>query len=194
MDEDWEDELLRAAEELEAEIKIGVPQPTFRATIQGERIQLISSGLSLAEADNPLGTLFEGVERAGVTIADLFDSGDEGSERELTVTFLAEGDPRAEETLTEWAALVGFRRIWFPDRVAEVAEGPVLSSKAAVDCPSCRHRWSGGGRDFWLEVTERRAFPVMCPVCGSDLPQWKLVPRPSYSTDCPPTFSPKGKQ
>lgn len=190
MDEDWEDELTRAAEELEAELNMGIPQPTFRATMSEGRIRLAGSALNLGEADEPLGTMFEEVERAGVTIADLSDSVDEGSNSglELTVTFLAEGDPEAEETLVEWAALIGYRRVWFPDRVAVVDPGTPFGRKARTRCPSCRHEWTGRGRSFWLTVKRRRAFPVICPLCGGDLPQWKLVPRESYVTDCPPHY------
>lgn len=188
MDEDWEDELARAAEELEAELNMGIPQPTFRATVSEGRIRLVGSSLNLSEADEPLGTMFDEVERAGVTIADLSHSVDQGSDTgpELTVTFLAEGDPRAEETLVEWAALIGYQRVWFPDRVAMVDPGPPFRRKARVRCPACRHGWSGRGRQFWLAVRQRRAFPVICPLCGGDLPQWKLVPPESYITDCPP--------
>jgi hypothetical protein len=187
MDEDWEDELTRAAEELEAELNMGIPQPTFRAAVSEGQIRLVGSALNLGEADEPLGTMFDEVERAGVTIADLSDSGDADSDAglELTVTLLAEGDPEAEEALVEWAALIGYRHVWFPDRVVVVDPGPPFGRKARGRCPSCRHEWTGRGRKFWLTVRQRRAFPVICPLCGADLPQWQLDRPESYITDCP---------
>jgi len=185
MDEDWDEELFEAAKELEEEIDLGVPQGMYRATVSGSRIQLVSLGALLAGTDSPVGTMFAEVEEAGVTIADLATSGDDDS-GELTVTFLAAGDPGAEEALTRWAGLVGYRRIWFPDRVVDVGNGPRFMDKASVTCPGCRHVWTGGGRGFWIGIMSRRAFPAFCLLCGGDLPQWELLPRPTYTTDCPP--------
>lgn len=185
MDEDWDEELFEAAKELEVEINLGVPQETWRATISGSRVQLVSLGAHLAGTDGGVGTMFTEVEEAGVTIADLASSEDEDSGHELTVTFLAAGDPGAEAAITRWAGLVGYRRIWFPDRVVGVDNSPRFTDKATVTCSGCRHVWTGGGRGFWIGIMSRRAFPVFCLLCGGDLPQWELLPRPSYTTDCP---------
>ena len=191
MDEEWDDdELLRAVEEFEAERAMGIPLTTFRATITGSVIRLVKSDPALADAASPLGSMLEEVADDGVTIADLGDSGDPQSGMELTVTYLAEGDPDAEETLAEWATLIGYRRVWFPDGVVELGRRPAFVDKASVSCPACEQTWTAGGREFWLEVMDRRAFPTFCPLCGGGLPQWTLLPRASYMTDCQPLLRP----
>lgn len=112
----------------------------------------------------------------GVSVVDLFVSGD-WPEREVIVGFQAVGERRtAERVLTRWARATGYRRIWFADRVEELEELPPIG-RARTRCNACKASWSDQGPDFWCTVCMSGHFPTMCPLCGGDLPQWTPVER-----------------
>lgn len=114
---------------------------------------------------------------AQVSITDLRIDG-APPDRELTVTFQAEGErKRAERLLLRWAATTGYRRVWFSDRLVEVDQLPPLG-QASTACNACGAAWAEQGADFWHMVLDCGHFPTMCPLCGGDLPQW-TVGRPA---------------
>ena len=159
-------------EELMSELEEG---PTFRVTIAGPRLTLIRWFPSLIPRNCPAGNLFRPREQAGVTIADLTVEQAEAG-RELSVTYLVDGGGvAAERLLIRWAGLVGYTRVWLPDRVVEPAT-PTALGRARVECPSCGADWEDSSAEFWAQVHSDGHFPNSCPLCAGDLPQWWLVP------------------
>ncbi len=69
---------------------------------------------------------------------------------------------------------VGYRRVWLSDRVVELEPDPARIATAEVRCPTCRTRWEDSSPEFWLTVHESRNFPHWCPLCGHEMPEWKL--------------------
>jgi hypothetical protein len=122
----------------------------------------------------PLGSLLRARERAAVAIADLTLHGEDSEE--LLVRFHAAGRMRdeAERVLLEWASRVGYRRVWFPDRMVEIEPSPEQIGRASVRCPTCRAGWADSSPEFWLSVRKQGAFPMWCALCGCELPQWTV--------------------
>lgn len=150
------------------------PQPSWRATIRGCQLRLTTWAPWLARG-GPMGALLAQRERAGIAIADLTVHG--GDERELSVRFHVAGpDPhQAEQVLVDWAARVGYGRVWLPDRLVAIQPDPERFGTAAVRCSTCRARWSDSTPEFWLGVTKAGAFPLFCPLCGCEMPQWTVA-------------------
>ena len=158
----------------------GISVPTWRATITRSRLTLTNWAPFLI-TNGPLGNLFDGRRRAGVTIADLTVL----DEDEISVRYWSEGGDREEanEVLLTWAEDVGYKRCWLPDRIiAELRHVPERFSRATVRCPTCRARWSDGTPEFWATVRKSRVFPKWCPMCGCEMPQW-TVAEPDPATE-----------
>lgn len=85
-------------------------------------------------------------------------------------------DRAARARLAEWAALVGYRRLWLPGEVVELDEGAPVGRTATVRCPTCTSRWSDGSPRFWERVREMGHFPGYCCACGGVLPEWTVEP------------------
>jgi hypothetical protein len=150
------------------------PDPSFRATIRRGRLTLTNWAPWLFRC-GPLGALVRERERCGVAIADLTLHGEDDDE--VSVRFYAAGPKReeAERILIEWAARVGYRRVWLPDRLVEIEPAPEQTiGTAAVRCPTCLAHWADAQPEFWLQVRESGAFPMWCPACGCELPQWTV--------------------
>ena len=166
-------------------------QPDLRATIRRDGVVRAVRWAPYLEVCGPAATLLESRDRAGVTIADLaflkdetdvdtddpdFDEPEfwEPSEdetiSEVLVTFLCGGDEHAKQAIVDWAALVGLSRVWFPDDVRDVA--PAEQGKVEVRCTGCCGRLVDGFPRFWEFVRRNRFFPMSCPLCGADVPQW----------------------
>jgi hypothetical protein len=134
--------------------------------------------------------LLESRKRAGVAIADLTLTGEDDSE--LIVRFLSEGRAReeAERVLCTWARRVGYRRMWFPDRVVTLDGPSEIVSSAEVRCRVCGSRWHDSTPDFWEIVRNQGSFPKWCFICGWELPQWdvqvaEFVDRPLVPSKSP---------
>jgi hypothetical protein len=147
--------------------------PTYRATIRNGHLTITGWAPWLARG-GPLGSLLRARERAEVAIADLTTHGEDNEE--FSVRFHAAGRLReeAERVLLEWASRVGYLRVWLPDRMIEIEPSPAQIGTASVRCPTCRARWADSTPDFWLSVREQGAFPMWCPLCGCELPQWTV--------------------
>jgi hypothetical protein len=118
-------------------------------------------------------------EQAGVGIADLTIIREPGRPLELVVKFLS-GSGRAEvrEAIVRWASCIGYGRVWFPDDVVSLTDAPIPPAcSAATRCRFCDARWEDGDPEFWLAVRSSGNFPIACPLCGADLPQWELEPQ-----------------
>lgn len=155
--------------------RIQLGEPTYRATIRKGRVMLTGWAGWLA-AGGMWNGLLDARARAGVAIADLTLGGEDDSE--ILVRYLSEGRSRedADQALREWAAALGYRRIWFPDYLAELDNDPPVGARAEVRCPTCGARWHDSTADFWQMVREMGSFPKWCVVCGWELPQWEVRP------------------
>jgi hypothetical protein len=139
--------------------------PDCRAAVRDGRLTLHRWTAGLLDA---------GPERSGfrtlrAALADLrFD------DDELVVCPVARApwSAEADAVVIEWAARVGYRRVWLRDRVVDL--GAVLPDlgRAAVDCPTCGAHWEDGSVAFWEGVRRAGAFPGRCLACGGSLPEW----------------------
>jgi hypothetical protein len=112
----------------------------------------------------------------GVVLVDLRHAGEDDEELVATVPPNAPPvDRAARRVLSEWAALVGYRRLWLPDRVIELDPPPPVGS-ASVRCPTCTSVWSDSSAGFWATVRRNGHFPGYCPACGGSLPEWRPAP------------------
>lgn len=144
--------------------------PTFRATIRGSRLTIVAWMPHLL-TQGPVGKLVRERAEHGVTLADLWVSDEEPTE--AIVRYLAVADRRrADRLLIRWAEAVGHARLWLPDRLIALDPARPLGS-AEVECPTCGAGWQDSGPDFWESVRSAGRFPALCPVCNSDLPQWR---------------------
>ena len=151
------------------------PTPEFRATITRERMTLVCWHDHLWQPMGPAGEHFRRARRS--VIADLTVLRDDSGEPdELIVGVLAgtlDGAPR--ERLVEWARALGYSRLWLPDAVVDVGLNPeAVGGLAETRCPTCRHRCADEHPDFWAMVRTWGHFPMGCPMCGGDMPQWRV--------------------
>jgi hypothetical protein len=123
--------------------------------------------------------MFEARDRAGVTIVDAEiirrqepDLDEDGPVVELVLDVLCGGEDL--DPIVDWAALVGYERVWLPDGIVHL-EGWDPGLRVETRCTGCRNRLVDGSRDFWAWVHSRGYFPMMCLLCGADLPQWEPV-------------------
>ena len=145
--------------------------PDFRASIRDGRLTLVGwyKQLFIAGPSRQLAAALD----PDVSLVDMWVSG-QGPEQEVTIAFRADGDrDAAERTLTEWARVVGYRRLWLPDRVEELDGLPALAP-ARTKCSACETSWAEESPDFWKIVVQAGHFPAICPLCGGDLPQWRV--------------------
>jgi hypothetical protein len=148
------------------------PEPFLRATITQDRITLnppLRGTITGGPASMTLGRL------EGVVLVDLRHAGEDDDELVASVpTNAPPMTAAARRTLTRWAALVGYRRLWLPDRVLEL-DPPGSRRTAAVECPTCTATWSDGSDSFWATVHANGHFPGYCPACGGSLPEWRAM-------------------
>lgn len=147
--------------------------PDFRATVLRGGVRLVDWGPWLADG-GPMGMHFRRLS-AGVAIADLTVLRDaDETATEIVVEFRRGDSALVRATLERWAASVGYRRLWFPDALVHL--DPAAGGTAATRCTCCRATWCDDDHDFWLSVRKSGRFPTLCPLCGSDLPQWEATP------------------
>ena len=152
-----------------------IDPPTCRATIRDGAVTLNrwTPGLC-THGPEPAG--FRAITAA---LADLRVRDD----RELIVTPVprAPWSAEAEETLLSWAALVGYRRVWLPGRVADCDGSLAPIGTAVSDCPNCGAHWEDGTIAFWARVRAVGWFPGTCLACGGSLPEWRVEADPAAS-------------
>jgi hypothetical protein len=145
---------------------VPIDHPACRAAISDGQITLNRWSRSL---------LSGGPERAGmhtvdVALADLRLLGDE-----LVVSPVprAPWNAEAETTLLAWSADVGYRRVWLPERVVDLADELAALARARVRCPTCGASWEDETVVFWEHVRRDGWFPGVCLACGGSLPEWR---------------------
>ena len=144
----------------------------LRATIADGEITL-NPPLSGTITGGPASMTFTRLE--GVAIVDLRFTGEDDDELVATVPPNAPRLGRAaRRVLADWAALVGYRRLWLPDSVLELEPPPPVGT-ATVRCPTCTSVWADDSARFWTVVRESGHFPGFCPACGGSLPEWRLA-------------------
>jgi hypothetical protein len=143
----------------------------FRMTIRGGAARLVDWSPWLART-GPLSTLLHARGRAGVAIADLTVAREDEVATEVVADFVTGESPEARAVLCDWAAEVGYRRLWLPGAVVDLP--PFGGGEARVRCTGCRVVLTDGDAEFWLAVRRLGRFPGVCPLCGSDLPQWTV--------------------
>ncbi len=147
------------------------PPPDLRATVRPDgTVRLVPWGPALVSG-GPLLAMLRARAPRGLVVADLtIERADPEEEvTEVSVAFLV-GDER--DALASWAASVGYLRIWFPDEIVDLEPAP--PTVARVRCTGCRTAMEDGTPEFWAHVRLVGAFPSMCVLCGSDLPQWTV--------------------
>jgi hypothetical protein len=161
-------------------------EPDFRATIVRGELTIVGWHSHLMGSWGPTNTHLRNRDRAGIGIADLTVIREPDQQLELIVKFLCGGN-RAEvrDAIVDWAASLGYGRVWLPDDVIEL-DGAELAAaeRASTRCRTCRTRWEDDDPDFWLTARRWGIFPLACPLCGGDLPQW-AVERTCNATTTP---------
>jgi hypothetical protein len=123
-------------------------------------------------AGGPMAMLLAARGRAGVAIADLTVVRDGDLAAEAIVRFLAGDGAAARAAITAWARDVGYRRLWLPGALVALP-GPA-EGRAETRCSGCAARFADEAPGFWAGVRAAGRFPAMCPLCGGDLPQWRV--------------------
>ena len=145
--------------------------PDFRLTVRRDTVLAIDWHPFLVSG-GPMTAMLHSRGRAGVAIADLTVIHDDETAAEAVVRFLTGDRPKVRAAITRWAGDVGYRRLWLPGEIVELP-GPA-EALAETRCSGCAIRLSDDGPDFWDHVREAGRFPAACPLCGADLPQWRV--------------------
>ena len=154
--------------------------PDFRLTIRRESVLAIDWHPWLTSG-GPMTAMLHARGRAGVAIADVTVVHDDEVAVEAIVRFLTGDSPRARVAITRWATEVGYRRLWLPGDVVALP-GPA-EAFAETRCNGCAVRLCDEGPEFWDHVREVGRFPVSCPLCGADLPQWRVRQTSAATSD-----------
>ena len=75
---------------------------------------------------------------------------------------------------SDWAATVGHRRVWLPDRVVDVAGALVPAGPVQSTCRNCYTTWEDSSPSFWQLVRRAGRFPSIGRVCGHSLAEWQV--------------------
>jgi hypothetical protein len=145
--------------------------PDFRLTVRRGRVRAIDWNPWLA-GGGPMAMLLAARGRAGVAIGDLTVVRDGDVAAEAIVRFLTGDSPAAREAIAAWARDVGYRRLWLPGDLVELP-GPA-EGLAETTCSGCAARFADAAPGFWTGVRASGRFPALCPLCGGDLPQWRV--------------------
>ena len=144
----------------------------FRATITGQTLVLTELRPQMIAP----ATLREVIKRslpAGVALADIeIDTRDGSDQTEPTIQFIAGDSPEARDRLTQWAAHVGHKRLWFEDQVVDVERLDNVLGEFETTCLGCGWYRKNSGYSFMWHAQDEGVFPINCNVCGAALPQW----------------------
>lgn len=148
--------------------------PDFRVVLRRGRIWLSRWEDDLVAREG-ITTMLGGSEASDSSIADLTLVGRDC--REVMVQFLSAGSSRSGEasSLIEWSTVLGYRRIWFADRLAELQCSPELLGSCQLDCGICGLDREIEEVDFLLGARQQGFFPMTCPVCGSGVAQCRTI-------------------
>jgi hypothetical protein len=169
---DFDDETFEDADTAD-----GSDAPDFRAIVQRSgAVRLVYWGPWL-QSTGPAYTLMTARDRAGVAIADLrVVRDDEGAASEVIVEFHSGGTDIHRAAIVDWAHAVGYARVWFDGELVDLE--PATGGVVTTRCTGCGQRFvDGRSGHFWHHVRCSGAFPLVCSLCGSDLPQWRPMTR-----------------
>ena len=152
-------------------------RPDFRAICSEGELVLIPWRPELIGRYGPCNKLIGLAGGSGVAVADLTILRDPDG-YELIVSELApSSDGELLSVVGDWAASLGYRRIWCGVELVEFdAPLDAVGGVARTRCRSCRSEWSDESPEFWLRSRATGVFPLWCPLCGDVLPQWSVVP------------------
>jgi hypothetical protein len=139
--------------------------PSHRAAIRDGRITLNRWNPAL---------LSGGPARAGMATIDAALADLRLLDDELVVCPVAHvaWSAAAEAALLTWARVVGYRRVWLPGSVVDLAGDLAVMTTARVQCPTCGASWEDDTVVFWERVRDHGWFPGLCLACGGSLPEW----------------------
>jgi hypothetical protein len=154
--------------------------PDFRLTIRRGRVLAVDWRPWLVTA-GPLVATVRARRRVCVAITDVIVVHEGDCATEAIVRFLAGDRESARAEITRWARDVGYRRLWLDDELIGLP-GP-REGEAHTRCGGCGVQLCEDGPQFWAYVRHIGRFPSGCPVCGADLPQWRLRQDPPGDDD-----------
>ena len=155
----------------------------FRATITGQTLVLTELRPQMI-AQTALREVIKRSLPAGVALADIeIDTRDGSDQTEPTIQFIAGDSPEARERLTQWAAHVGHKRLWFEDQVVEVERLDNVLGEFETTCLGCGWYRKNSGYSFMWHAQDEGVFPINCNVCGAALPQWTPCESATGSAD-----------
>ena len=154
--------------------------PWARAVVRDGRVTLNPWSPSLVSG-GPGRALLGGLPARGVAVADLCSELRDDGREELIIRWLPDGAASgpARDALLDWAELVGYRRVWLPDEVVDLAGATTRLGRVATTCPTCGSRWDDESAEFWAMVLAQGHFPGQCPICNGSLPEWLPARRDS---------------
>jgi hypothetical protein len=160
---------------MDSHIDAGLDEkPDYRAVLRRNQLYLAPWLPSLI-GPGPLNEFIDRGASRGVFLVDITALEAPDGERECIVAAVARPlSEQAKQRICGWAGDVGYRRIWFDDAFAELPDASPERT-AETRCASCGASWVDKGTDFWLLVRALGAFPFTCPLCGHDLPQWRVT-------------------
>ena len=155
----------------------------FRATITGQTLVLTELRPQMI-APTALREVIKRSLPAGVALADIeIDTRDGSDQTEPTIQFIAGDSPEARERLTQWAAHVGHKRLWFEDQVVDVERLDNVLGEFETTCLGCGWYRKNSGYSFMWHAQDEGVFPINCNVCGAALPQWTPCESAAGSAD-----------
>jgi len=152
-----------------------LPAPSYRATVRNGML-FITDWAAVLVSREKLRAGSSGSVSEGAKILDLMIIGEDGDELIAAYSFDSDEPGNVDQTLLDWAGHVGYRRVWLPHQVVDIAPSPEQIGTATLTCPTCSQEYTGDGPDFWLSVRQARIFPPFCVACGCEVPQWEVDP------------------
>ena len=154
--------------------------PDFRLTIRRDTVLAVDWHPWLVSG-GPMTTMLRARGRAGVAIADVTVLREDDVATEAVVRFLA-GDGRrrappspAGRAMSATGGCGSRTRWWSCPARRRVRPRPAVAAARARLCD--------GGPEFWQHVRAVGRFPATCPLCGADLPQWRVCQRSPAGDD-----------
>jgi hypothetical protein len=147
--------------------------PDYRASMIEGVLMIVMWGPGLITGWGPWNRLLDrgpGFSAADLTIMRDAAEGHEAIVKELTRA----SDKSFRQALTVWGASLGYRRLWFDDEVVPLEPSCAPSGKASTRCGRCGSEWAEHCTDFWLVCCRAGTYPLLCALCGSSLPVWRV--------------------
>jgi hypothetical protein len=169
--------------------------PWARAVVRDGRVTLNDWNPRLLSRGPARAVLLRSLPE-GVTVADLLSEPRADGREELVVRWIPDGrtSSAARAAISEWAALVGYARVWFPEAVVDFAEELPGAGRVETTCPTCGATWEDESAEFWLLVRGQGFFPGHCPICNASMPEWAPAAGGPASTGWASTqFKPNGR-